>query len=706
MTGTTATFVGAAASGAALVTIENNSGSTATSYGLLVKGGGNSSSGKTFEVRDDSGNTDLIVKGSGNVGIGNTDPVKNLDVRGSLAISNSSTSYWYLDRNDSSGTFDINTDDDVTRLKIDFDSNITIGTSGGGINEGAILLQNDHYVNKRFSFDPLVSNAPTAYMILCENAANQDVNGVITMDRTSGLRHACSIQVLISSGSGTSPVAGLKAMGVAGASTPFYELVTCDYDDGTGSSSHIAVKMSNPDGYYETSGAYFTGRIVNSNSGVIVPVLPAAVSNVVVFEANCKHNFQGDLTVNQGNVGIGTDSPGDVKLFVQNTNTPTTTNPVFETRLETTYNMGISNRWVSQYVSKLKIGRSGTAAEEISSMELIYDIAGAEYGSIKRNYSQSSLKFERSTTTDMIINGSGNVGIGTVLPTNGKFVINQNSSTASFGGNICQLFENFNTTDGQMMSIGFRNNNSVGTTAYIDAVAYDQSIGATDIRFSTYSGSAWSSNMVTFQHTGNVGIGTTSPDFALDIEVIDGGVQLQLGRTNTNAGSTWMGSDSNGFHLGVGAYGAGNSASDPNGFTVLTSGNVGIGTASPANKLQVTTGIGIGTTIGKNHLAGSLASGTSITLNANPAGGNNSAGLIVVSCVPNSTSAGGAIGIWTGLHTQGSNRYTLLQQENENNITIVESGGQYTITNNSGARAYYQLKVLNLTDFASTIGGF
>ena len=54
-----------------------------------------------------------------------------------------------------------------------------------------------------------------------------------------------------------------------------------------------------------------------------------------------------------------------------------------------------------------------------------------------------------------------------------KFVINQESSAASFGGNVCQLFENFSTTDGQMMSIGFRNNNSVGTTAYIDAVAYD-----------------------------------------------------------------------------------------------------------------------------------------------------------------------------------------------------------------------------------------
>ena len=58
----------------ALVTIENNSGSTATSYGLLVLGGGNSSNGRTFEVRDASGNTDLIVKGDGNVGIGTTSP--------------------------------------------------------------------------------------------------------------------------------------------------------------------------------------------------------------------------------------------------------------------------------------------------------------------------------------------------------------------------------------------------------------------------------------------------------------------------------------------------------------------------------------------------------------------------------------------------------------------------------------------------------
>jgi len=81
ITGVGASFIGTASSGAALVTIENNSGSTATSYGLLVKGGGNSASGKTFEVRDDSGNTDLIIKGNGNVGIGIDLPTANLHVQ-------------------------------------------------------------------------------------------------------------------------------------------------------------------------------------------------------------------------------------------------------------------------------------------------------------------------------------------------------------------------------------------------------------------------------------------------------------------------------------------------------------------------------------------------------------------------------------------------------------------------------------------------
>ena len=218
-------------------------------------------------------------------------------------------------------------------------------------------------------------------------------------------------------------------------------------------------------------------------------------------------------------------------------------------------------------------------------------------------FSRNRISFYLNAATPSVtIATNGNVGIGTTTPTNGKFVINQNSSAASFGGNVCQLFENFNTTDGQMMSIGFRNNNSVGTTAYIDAVAYDQSIGATDIRFSTYSGTAWSSNMVTFQHTGRVGIGTTSPGTKLEVV----GSTNALIKMNSTAGTggrmDFAHGGSNYGNIGSARNILGVGASDDmmiNGdgviylgvgaqhMTILSSGNVGIGTTAPGEKLTL-----------------------------------------------------------------------------------------------------------------------
>ena len=216
----------------------------------------------------------------------------------------------------------------------------------------------------------------------------------------------------------------------------------------------------------------------------------------------------GNLLITNGNVGIGTTSPGR-GLTIDKSNA----NAALEIIKKNTTNQ----------IVYLGTGSSGGTDDPLLRM-----------------FHNTTENIRLYTTGDSWING-GNVGIGTTSPTNGKFVINQESSAASFGGNVCQLFENFSTTDGQMMSIGFRNNNSVGTTAYIDAVAYDQSIGATDIRFSTYSGSAWNSNMVTFQHTGRVGIGTTQPNYNLEIGGTASPVVAIVSNINSSTSSLYFG---------------------------------------------------------------------------------------------------------------------------------------------------------------------
>jgi hypothetical protein len=78
----------------------------------------------------------------GNVGVGTNSPIKTLDVRGTLAISNNASSYWYMDRDDSDGRFKILTDTNNEHLSITSGGNIGIGLSTASLSDTLTVSRN------------------------------------------------------------------------------------------------------------------------------------------------------------------------------------------------------------------------------------------------------------------------------------------------------------------------------------------------------------------------------------------------------------------------------------------------------------------------------------------------------------------------------------------------------------------------------------
>jgi hypothetical protein len=89
-----------------------------------------------IQITDAAGSfVGLSVSASGFVGIGATDPVKTLDVRGTLAISNNASSYWYMDRSDDDGRFKILTDGNSEKFSI---SATGVAIFSGSVGIGAV----------------------------------------------------------------------------------------------------------------------------------------------------------------------------------------------------------------------------------------------------------------------------------------------------------------------------------------------------------------------------------------------------------------------------------------------------------------------------------------------------------------------------------------------------------------------------------------
>ena len=245
----------------------------------------------------------------------------------------------------------------------------------------------------------------------------------------------------------------------------------------------------------------------------------------------------------------------------------------------------------------------------------------------------TALTIQSAGTTAMTVATSQNVGIGTTSPTsklqvNGGVTINGSSAPTSGVG----MELSWDGTESVVQS--YNRNTSSFQPLWLEAGSYT--------RFGMNGGEA-----MRIDSSGNVGIGTTSPNRKLDIEQAStdyqmrigdaGGNYYDIGRNTGNGLLTFYGNQ---------AAASGYVFSTVNGerMRIDSTGNVGIGTTSPSQKLQVagtiySTSGGFKFPDGTVQTTSAGASATPIYLNILSYGGNGNGSADNVSALNSAFSA-------------------------------------------------------------------
>lgn len=323
----------------------------------------------------------------------------------------------------------------------------------------------------------------------------------------------------------------------------------------------------------------------------------------------------------------------------------------------------------------------------------------------------SNLYYTNARVLDTL-NNAESVGIGTANPSNSLHV---NSGIT----NIAAQFESTDATGGIMLkdSSGNVELTTSGTHGF-------------DIR--PNGGAA----VFRVEGNGYVGIGQNSPLDLLHITSSDNDARVVVqGATGFDAEVKFfeglnvkntIGWDSASSQFRIGTANVDTNVS----FCINSSRNIGIGTTDPSVRLDVngvvkgksfigTGGFDAGSegsTFGETFAKGEITTNsTTITINLNSLGGNQAVGFVCVSLVPSAGgSSTGSAGLYSHLHTQGANRYSIIGSEQNDDTTNIGTialsivTGQLDITSGTNMVAShtslkYIVRAINLVDLHATI---
>ena len=228
----------------------------------------------------------------------------------------------------------------------------------------------------------------------------------------------------------------MQSGGITAGDLSFYNLDTSAYRLTISSGGNVGIGTNNPTGLAGKSLVVSSG--IGEYAQIIVERTNAGntgkygmlVGNDGTFLLRNYITGGNDITMSSGgDVGIGLASDG-ATLHI---------NGDLKTRLDSTYYMGLHNRYISTYVSSTQLGRIGSTS--VSNTELRYDIAGAEIFEIRRNYLASKVIFTRNTTgtiagpytTDLTID---NTGTTTATRSDAGTLIQASSSSGAGSGLI------------------------------------------------------------------------------------------------------------------------------------------------------------------------------------------------------------------------------------------------------------------------------